>query len=118
MERVGVVAGRAAAVGRGQVTDPRDFCCARCGLIFETMLFGADYYRRREDVVSEFKIGDRVGAKPEMVKRMLASEAAKLIGYWPTYGHVVNIGAQSVVWVRDHLGGEWGLPEHELEHID
>ncbi|MCV7061372.1 hypothetical protein H7I76_14525 [Mycolicibacterium vaccae] len=25
---------------------------------------------------------------------------------WPAYGHVVNVQAQRLIWVRDHLGGE------------
>jgi len=59
-----------------------------------------------------FKVGDRVGAKAEVRARYTEDGNTN-----PLYGHVVGFG-QSLVWVRDHLGGEWGLPEHCLEHID
>lgn len=69
-----------------------------------------------------FHIGDRVGAKlavRERMRRAQASRGGDPEG--PTYGHVVVVldaGRQSLIWVQDHLGGEWALPEHELEHID
>lgn len=63
---------------------------------------------------SRFKVGDRVGAKKPVVTQMHQYGDKD----WPGYGHVVNVGGQSLVWVRDHFGGEWGLPEWELEHID
>lgn len=60
-----------------------------------------------------FEVGDRVRAKADVRAQM---EAAG--NNWPGYGHVVNVRAQSLVWVRDHLGGEWGLPASQLEYID
>jgi hypothetical protein len=71
------------------------------------------------DETVKFKVGDRVGAKAAVREQM-----HNLCGqpdwpwHWPWHGHVINVGGQSLVWVRDHLGGEWGLPEHELEHVD
>lgn len=61
----------------------------------------------------EFKVGDRVGARPEVRAQLEACGTTR-----PLYGHVVNVGGQCLIWVRDHLGGEWGLPAEELEHID
>lgn len=63
--------------------------------------------------MAEFRVGDRVQAKRPVERQMHEYGDPD----WPAYGHVVNF-AQSLVWVRDHLGGEWGLPAHELEHID
>jgi len=64
--------------------------------------------------MSDFAIGDRVQAKNPIERQMHTYGDPT----WPGYGHVVNVGAQSLVWVRDHLGGEWGLPADCLEHID
>lgn len=64
--------------------------------------------------MSEFSIGDRVIAK-EAVREQALTFGPK---DWPGYGHVVNPDGQGLVWVKDHLGGEWGLPASELEHID
>ena len=61
-----------------------------------------------------FKVGDRVGAKAAVREQMHKYGDPD----WPAYGHVVNVGGQSLVWVRDHLGGEWGLPADSLEYID
>lgn len=63
--------------------------------------------------MSDFKIGDRVGAKPAVRAQYEAFGNTS-----PLYGHVINVRAQSLVWVRDHLGGKWALPAWELEHID
>lgn len=60
-----------------------------------------------------FKVGDRVGAIAEVRAQHEANGNT-----YPLYGHVINVGGQSLVWVRDHLGGEWGLPAHCLEYID
>lgn len=60
----------------------------------------------------DFKIGDRVGiSDPDLLAQLADSPN-------PTYGHVVNVGGQSLVWVRDSLGGEWGVLPHQLNHID
>ncbi|ASJ79133.1 hypothetical protein SEA_ZENTIME222_52 [Mycobacterium phage ZenTime222] len=61
-----------------------------------------------------FKVGDRVGAKAAVREQMHRYGDPS----WPWYGHVSNVQGQSLIWVRDHLGGEWGLPATELEHID
>lgn len=60
-----------------------------------------------------FRVGDRVGAVAEL-RAQYRESGSKC----PGYGHVVSIGGQSLVWVRDHLGGEWGLHPDDLEHID
>lgn len=64
--------------------------------------------------MSDFRVGDRVGAKAAVREQMHTYGDPN----WPAYGHVVNVRSQSLIWVRDHLGGEWGLPSHCLEHID
>jgi hypothetical protein len=64
-------------------------------------------------MTASFKVGDRVGAKAAV-----REQYERFGNTGPLYGHVVNVEAQSLVWVRDHLGGEWGLPARELEHID
>jgi hypothetical protein len=65
-----------------------------------------------------FKVGDRVGVTAETRERLEAQAKRANWPCGPLYGHVVNVGAQSLVWVRSADGGEWGLPEHQLEHID
>lgn len=61
-----------------------------------------------------FRIGDRVGAKAAVREQLHKYGDPS----WPGYGHIISIGEQSLIWVRDHLGGEWGLPATSLEHID
>ena len=63
--------------------------------------------------MTRFQIGHRVIATADV--RTQWEEAGNTA---PMYGHVINIQAQSLIWVRDHEGGEWGLPEWCLEHID
>ena len=65
----------------------------------------------------KFIVGDRVRVKPEVVERWRKDPGIADQIDIPLYGHVANFG-QSLVWVRDHLGGEWGLPANELEFID
>lgn len=63
--------------------------------------------------MTEFRIGDRVGAKAAVRKKYEVLGNTK-----PLYGHIVSIRGQSLIWVRDHTGGTWGLPASELEYID
>ncbi|ART70679.1 hypothetical protein BTO20_20955 [Mycobacterium dioxanotrophicus] len=65
-------------------------------------------------MLSTFKVGDRVGAEPDVLAQMHRYGDPD----WPGYGHIVSVGGQSLIWVRDHLGGEWGLPASSLHHID
>lgn len=64
--------------------------------------------------MSDFKVGDRVGAKAAVREQMHTYGDPD----WLWYGHVVSVRGQSLVWVRDCLGGEWGLPAESLEHVD
>lgn len=65
------------------------------------------------DQTCRFRVGDRVGAKAAVRAQHAAAGNTD-----PLFGHVVNVQGQGLVWFRDHLGGEWGLPASELEHID